>query len=157
MWEENRRWTFSLQEALLWIIDSYFGQKQQFKVKTSLFLTSMQLLASQDMNWWTGAVWITCELLWCLFGLSFWRHPFTAEDPSMSMWWNATFPQICSNQETNSSTTWMDWGWVNFPRQFFFGVNYSVECIALWDILHAMHMHTDIQHTVHNIYVLQYS
>ncbi len=27
---------------------------------------------------------ITCELLWCfchLFGLSFWRHPFTAEDP----------------------------------------------------------------------------
>ncbi len=27
-------------------------------------------------------VWITCGLLWCfyqLFGLSFWRHPFTAE------------------------------------------------------------------------------
>ncbi len=28
-----------------------------------------------------------CELLWCfyqLFGLSFWRHPFTAEDPLVS-------------------------------------------------------------------------
>ncbi len=42
-------------------------------------------------------VWITCGLLWCfyqLFGLSFWRHPFTAEDPLVSKWWNATFLQI---------------------------------------------------------------
>ncbi len=30
---------FSLQEALLWIIDSCFGQKQQFKVKTSFFVS----------------------------------------------------------------------------------------------------------------------
>ncbi len=31
--------------------------------------------------------WITCGLLWCfyqLFGLSFWRHPFTAEHPLLS-------------------------------------------------------------------------
>ncbi len=42
-------------------------------------------------------VWITCVLLWCfyqLFGLSFWRHPFTAEHPLMSKWCNATFLQI---------------------------------------------------------------
>ncbi len=35
-----------------------------------------------------------CGLLWCfyqLFGLSFWRHPFTAEDPLLSKWCNATF------------------------------------------------------------------
>ncbi len=32
---DNRRWTFSLEEALLWTTDSYFGQKQQFYVKTS--------------------------------------------------------------------------------------------------------------------------
>ncbi len=30
---------------------------------------------------------------------SFWRHPFTAEDPLMSKWWNATFLQICSDEE----------------------------------------------------------
>ncbi len=33
-----------------------------------------------------------CGLLWCfyqLFGQSFWRHPFTEEDPSVSKWWNA--------------------------------------------------------------------
>ncbi len=38
-----------------------------------------------------------CGLLWCfyqLFGLSFWRHPFTAEDPLVSNWCNATFLQI---------------------------------------------------------------
>ncbi len=37
-------------------------------------------------------MWITCALLWCfnqLFWLSFWRHPFTAEDPFVSKWWNA--------------------------------------------------------------------
>ncbi len=48
--------------------------------------------------------------LWCfykLFGLSFWRHPFTTEHPFMSKWCNAEFLQIFSNGETNSSTEWM--------------------------------------------------
>ncbi len=43
---------------------------------------------------WTGVLQITCRLLWCfyqLFGLSFWRHPFTEEDPLVSKWYNATF------------------------------------------------------------------
>ncbi len=51
-------------------------------------------------------MWITCGLLWCfdqLFGLLFWRHPFTAEDPLVSKWWNAEFLKICSDEETNSS------------------------------------------------------
>ncbi len=40
---------------------------------------------------------ITCALLWCfyqLFGLSFWRHPFTAEHPLLSKWWNAISPNL---------------------------------------------------------------
>ncbi len=67
-----------------------------FEVKTSWWIC-FSLLSSQDVNWWTGVVWITCGLLWCfyqLFGLSFWRHPFTAEHPLLSKWWNATFLQI---------------------------------------------------------------
>ncbi len=43
---DNTRWTFSLEEALLWIMDSYFSQKQWFKVKNilmmELFLTNTQ-------------------------------------------------------------------------------------------------------------------
>ncbi len=84
-----------------WIMDSYFSQKRPFEIKILIknvwmmdfFLTNMQLLASQDVNWWTGVVWITCGLLWCfyqLFELSFWRHPFTAEDLLVSKQWNAT-------------------------------------------------------------------
>ncbi len=55
-----------------------------------------------------------CGLLWVwcfnqLFELSFWRHPFTVEDPLVSKWCNATFVQICSYEETNSSTSgWHD-------------------------------------------------
>ncbi len=91
-----------------------------FKLKNilmDLFLTNMQHFGWQDVNWWTVVVWITCELLRCfyqLFGPSFWRHPFTADYPSVSKWCNATFLQICSDKETNSSTSQMAWGWVHF-------------------------------------------
>ncbi len=103
----------------------FFGQKQWFEVKnilmTDLFLTNTQLFTSQDVNWWTGVVWITSGLLWCfyqMFGLSFWRHPFTAEDPLLSKWWNATFLQIWWR---NKLTSWMAWGWEHFQQMFNFG------------------------------------
>ncbi len=118
---DDRRWTFSQEEALLGIILARRG------VLMDLFLTyKHKLLASQDINWWTGLVWIICGLLWCfyqLFGLSFWRHPFTAEDPLVNKRCNATFLQICSDEETNSSTSWMTWGrgWAHFQQMFIFG------------------------------------
>ncbi len=71
---------------------------------------------SQDINWWTGLIWITCGLLWCfyqLFGLSFWRHPFTAEDPLVSKWCITKFIQICSNKKTFKNL-------VNFQQIFIF-------------------------------------
>ncbi len=55
----------------------HLGEKQWFKVKMT------------DVSEW-------CGLLWCfyqLFGLSFWRHPFTAEHPLV----NTTFLQISSH------------------------------------------------------------
>ncbi len=74
-----------------------------------------QLLSSPDVNWWTGVVWITCGLLWCfyqLFGLSFWRHPFTAEHPLLRQWCSDTFLQ--SDEESHLSG--MAWG-----QTFIFG------------------------------------
>ncbi len=56
---------------------------------------------------WSGV--ITCGLLWCfyqLFGLSFWRHPFTAEDPLVSKWCNAEFLQLFSAVETHLHLGW---------------------------------------------------
>ncbi len=53
-------------------------------------------------NWTDGLEW--CGLLWCfyqLFGLSFWRHPFTAEDPLVRQWYNDTFLQIWWRNKLN--------------------------------------------------------
>ncbi len=55
-----------------------------------------------------------------LFGLSFWRHPFTLEDPLVSMWCNAKFLQISADEETNSSISWMACG-INFKQIEFLG------------------------------------
>ncbi len=62
-----------------------------------LFLRNMQLLSFSDVNW-TGVVWIIVMFLQ-LFGLSFWRHPFTAEHPLLSS--DAILHFSKSDEETN--------------------------------------------------------
>ncbi len=89
-----------------------------------LFLTLTQLLASQDVNWCTGVVLITCGLLWCiyqLFGLSYWRHPFTAEDPLLSKLCNVTFLQIWWRLRYFLAGLRVS----TFSAIFHFGLNYS--------------------------------
>ncbi len=54
-------------------------------------LDLFQLLSSPDVNWWTGVLWITCDVF---IRLSFWRHPFTAEHPLLRHWCSDTFLQI---------------------------------------------------------------
>ncbi len=124
MWKDNRRWTFFMDEVLLSIIDWYFDQKLLFKVKKALmmdlFLKSLQLFISEDVNWWIRVVWSPCGLLWCfyqLFGLSFWRHPFTAEHPLLSKRCNATFLQICLDSNSSTHCTalfWVHVHWMNY-------------------------------------------
>ncbi len=67
------------------IMYSYFSLKKWFAVKNNVMLDSFQLLSSPDVNRWTGVVWHT--------RLSFWRHPFTAEHPSVRPWCRDTFLQ----------------------------------------------------------------
>ncbi len=50
---------------------------------------------------WCGLIVDFCDGFYQLFGLSFWRHPFTADYPWVSKWSNAKFPQICSEELTN--------------------------------------------------------
>ncbi len=47
-----------------------------------------------------GEVWITV-MFYQLFGLSFWRHPFTAEHPLVSKWSKTIFLKIYLHKETN--------------------------------------------------------
>ncbi len=66
-----------------------------------------------------GVVWITCGyvLISCLD--SFWRHPFTADDPLVGKSCKAKFLQMFSNEETNSSICWMAWGWLIYQMFIF--------------------------------------
>ncbi len=74
------------------IMDSYFSQKQRVELKNIFFQTcsfSLHKTLTDGLEW--------CGLLCCfyqLFGLSFWRHPFTAEHTLLNKWCNATFLQI---------------------------------------------------------------
>ncbi len=68
------------------IMDLRLGQMRCFKVKVPWWICFLQTHSfSHNKTLIDKLEW--CGLLWCfhqLFGLSFWRHPFTAEDPLVS-------------------------------------------------------------------------
>ncbi len=73
-----------------------------------------------DALQWMGAVRIECSgVVWIivmfyqLFGLSFWRHPFTAEHPLVSKW-SGMIHFSKSDEETNSSTSLMEYIFSSF-------------------------------------------
>ncbi len=69
----------------------YYGLWTQcILVKNVLMMDLFQRLSSPDVNWWTGVVWITCDVF---IRLSFWRHPFTAEHPLLRHWCRDAFLQ----------------------------------------------------------------
>ncbi len=97
MWDDKRRWTFSGGSL---IID--YGLKSV--LMKNLFLSNMQLFTSRDINWWTGVVWIAYGLLWYFILI------LTA--PIHIHWWasDAILNFSKSDEETNSSTSWMTRG-----------------------------------------------
>ncbi len=81
------------KHARLWIENSNFSQKQWFEVKwTSWWICFLQtqVFANKMLtDVLECGLCITCGLLWGLyqlFGLSFWRHPFTADDLLVNKW-----------------------------------------------------------------------
>ncbi len=78
----------------------------------NLFLTYMQRFTLQDIKRWTGVVQIIMHLL-RFDSQSDGTHSLQ-EDQLLSKWCNAKFLQICSDEDTNSSTSWMTLGWVHF-------------------------------------------
>ncbi len=49
-----------------------------------LFCINTQIFTSQDVNWWTGVVWIACRLLWCFHQLFDGTH--SLRDTLVSKW-----------------------------------------------------------------------
>ncbi len=78
-----------------------FNKAKTFPTELHRHLALHHFFPTMDHLQWMGAVRMrvqTAGLLWCfyqLFGLSFWRHPFTAEHPLLRQWCNDTFLQIC--------------------------------------------------------------
>ncbi len=87
---DSDKMTFSLNKAILWIVDYILARSSGLKFKyilmMDLFLTNMQLFISQDVNWFTGLLYF-----YQLFELLFWWHPFTAGDPFVSKQCSDTF------------------------------------------------------------------
>ncbi len=111
----------------LWIIDLYFSNSFKLKYLNEGFVScKCAYFWFKTLNDEQQSCFGLLECLYLLFGLSFWRHPFTAEDPLVSKWYKAKFPQICSDEEKNSSTSWMAWERVNFQQIKIFRVNYSL-------------------------------
>ncbi len=99
-------------------------EKATSKLMINVFITNMQLFTLPMLIDGLESVCITCGLLWCfyqLFGTLILTAPIHCRDPLVSKWCNAKFIQICSDKETNSSTSWMAWGWVNFLQIFILG------------------------------------
>ncbi len=69
-WEGNRGWSLLLEKAILWIMDSYFSQKQQFENQKHpddrfIFFTNMKLSLHQmltDCLQWCGLLVDYCDV-----------------------------------------------------------------------------------------------
>ncbi len=55
---------FLLEKAILWIEGSYFSRKQWFEVKKKCVSGGfVSYKHAEDINWWTGVVWIIVMFL----------------------------------------------------------------------------------------------
>ncbi len=114
-----------------------------------------RILARSNTSWWIcfsfsllkmltgGLEW--CGLLWCfyqLFGLSFWRHPFTAEHPLLRHWCRDTFLQIWWRNKLILILVclWMS----TFSAHFQFWVNYSFNFPQVFTVCWLISLSSDV-------------
>ncbi len=88
-----------------------------FLTNTAFNFTSLYLMD------WSGVdyLWIIVMFLAAIRTHSDGTH---SQHPLMSKWCNVKFLQIYTDEETNSSTSWMVWVWVHFHQMFCFGYIY---------------------------------
>ncbi len=113
MWETTGDGLFHWRKCYYGLCISILARSNGLKFENALmnlFFTNMQLLFSQDINWRTGVVWITCGLLWwfyqCLDSHSDGTHSLQSIH-----WWasDGMLHFSKSDEETNSSTSRMAW------------------------------------------------
>ncbi len=112
----------SLEETILWIGDSYFGQKQQFEVKNALI-----------MDFFTNSFWLLKTLIdgleWCGLPVDYCDVFISCSDGTHSLqiihWWASDgmlhfSKSVPMKKQTHLHLGWSE-GWVHFQHFFFFG------------------------------------
>ncbi len=117
---DNRRWTSSLEEVLLWITDSYFIWKR-FKnaLIMNLCLTNLQPF---HFTRWTGVVLIIVLFLSAVWTLIL-TAPIHCRHPLLNKWCNAKFLQIWWRNKLIYTSD--DLRVSTFSASFYFWVNCS--------------------------------
>ncbi len=80
-----------LRQRFHWI-NIYYGKRTCILVENNEFVYYSFLLHKMLIDWNGAAVDYFIGMFYQLFGLSFWRHPFTAEHPLLNKWWSVTIP-----------------------------------------------------------------
>ncbi len=90
-----------------------------------LFLRNMQLLASQDINWWTGVVWITCDVfISCLDSHSDGNHSL-----QRIHWWASDGMLHFSKSDEKNKVIYILDVLSTFSANFHFWLNYSFKTV----------------------------
>ncbi len=115
-WQEM---VFSLVEALLWIMDSYFSQKWQFEVKTPLrFLQTCRFCLLKmliDGLERCGLLVDYCDVFISVLDSSDGTHSL-----QRIHWWASDGMLHYSKSDEETNTCWMAWERVDFQQFFIF-------------------------------------
>ncbi len=96
----------TIEDGLFYFRKHYYGLRTLFSL----------VLCLEMMVWsYEGFVWIT------MFLSAVWTLILTAPIHCRGSIAEDTFLQICSDEETNSSTSWIAWEWVDFQQISIFG------------------------------------
>ncbi len=76
---------------------------------------------SRDINGWLELLVDYCDVLSAVWTLILTATPSLQEHPLVSKWCNAYISFSKSDEETNSSTSWLAWEWVSFQQIVIFG------------------------------------
>ncbi len=117
---------FHWKESILWIEDWCFSPTQGFEVKNvlvkSLIISNTLRLASRDVNWWTGLVWIIM-----MFLSAVWTLILTAPIHCRgSIGEQVMECKISLNLFRWRNINIMPWGWTNFHFWVNYSFNYSL-------------------------------
>ncbi len=105
---------FSLEEVLLWIMNSHFNQNQQYEVKNVLMMDYCVDVDYSDV------------FISCLDSHSDGTHSLQ----SIHCWdTDAETHFYKPDEDTNSSTSWMTWRWARFQQMLIFGWTFSLRIL----------------------------